>query len=217
MKKLLEFFSGKSTQISIISVALCLVIAVSAGVAIHNNNKRVDNALNALSSTSTTEGVSESTGETETSTESTTETTSKKQNKTTTTVTEPAGDRTAQYIAEYDKITREYEKKRSELANQLNAGETATKAVTTLGAKPTRRIASYGDKKTQEEYDKEYASRLVEWEAESVSIEHNISEIQRIEEEAKQKTINTQKQIDELDVKYEKDIENLKREHGIIE
>lgn len=215
MKKLLEFFSGKSTQISIISVALCLVIAVSAGVAIHNNNKRVENALNALSSTSTTEGVSESTGETETSTESTTETTSKKQNKATT-VTEPAGDRTAQYIAEYDKITREYEKKRSELANQLNAGETATKAVTTLGAKPTRRIASYGDKKTQEEYDKEYASRLVEWEAESVSIEHNISEIQRIEE-AKQKTINTQKQIDELDEQYENDIRELKRKFGIFD
>lgn len=196
MKKLLEFFSGKSTQISIISVALCLVIAVSAGVAIHNNNKRVDNALNALSSTSTTEGVSESTGETETSTESTTETTSKKQNKTTTTVTEPAGDRTAQYIAEYNRITKEYEEKRA----QIESWESSYKPI-------YRHTDAYNGHGTKEQYE----SRCKEISEYNSSVDADYSEHCSLLEEMEKE------QLKELDEQYESDIRELKREFGIFE
>ncbi len=198
MKKLLKFFSGKSTQISIISVALCLVIAVSAGVAIHNNNKRVENALNALSSTSTTEGVSESTGETETSTESTTEATSKKQNKTTTTVTEPAGDRTAQYIAEYNRITKEYEEKRARIE-----AFTVEPDYTNF----YRHTDAYNGHGTKEQYE----SRCKEISEYNSSLDNDYIERCSYYEESKKE------QLKELDEQYESDIRELKREFGIFE
>ncbi len=197
MKKLLEFFSGKSTQISIISVALCLVIAVSAGVAIHNNNKRVENALNALSSTSTTEGVSESTGETETSTESTTETTSKKQNKTTATVTEPAGDRTAQYIAEYNRITKEYEEKRAQI-------EVAEPSLYTPGYKYTDAYNGHGTKEQYESSCKEISEY-------NSSLDRDYSELYSSCIEYKEERLK------KLDEQYENDIRELKREFGIFD
>lgn len=211
MKKLLEFFSGKSTQISIISVALCLVIAVSAGVAIHNN-KRVENALNALSSTSTTEGVSESTGETETSTESTTETTSKKQNKitttvttskkqnkTTTTVTEPAGDRTAQYIAEYNRITKEYEEQRARIESQ---GPPHMPGHTNY-----YRTHDKSNFKTDEEYE----SHSKEVSEHNSLLDRDYSEHCSNYEETKKEKLK------KLDEQYESDIRELKREFGIFE
>ncbi len=194
MNKLMEFLKAKSLQIAITSVSVCLVVGVSAGAIIHSNNKKLETVLNELSNSSITESITESSSET--TTESTTEsstnvsTTVKKKITTTTTTTEPAGDRTIQYLAEYERITNEYEKKRAELEEQ------------------TQLYVSY----TLRPFDgtpDEYESYSL---AEKEMNEHNskVAEKNTEAEKAKEK-------IDKLDTEYEKDIENLKREYGIIE
>lgn len=180
MSKFKEFFKTKATQIAITAISASLVVGASAGVAIHNNNKKLEAALNELTNTTITESVTESSSET--TTESTTESTTETTTKTTTTTTEPAGDRTIQYLAEYERITREYEKKRAELEEH------------TLLA-PTRKISDYLSEEEKSSINQENSSANA----------HN------------EKVKDSLKKIRELDEQYEKDIENLKKEYGIIE
>ncbi len=178
MSKFTEFFKAKATQIAITAVSASLVVGVSAGVAIHNNNKKLEAALNELTNTTITESVTESSSET--TTESTTESTTASATKTTTT-TEPAGDRAIQYLAEYERIKREYEKKRDKLIPLTLMQE---------------KLAYYGT-------DIE----------ESISVsEHN-----SLADECNAEAEKYKKQLDELNQQYQEDIENLKREYGIMD
>lgn len=191
MSKFTEFFKAKATQIAITAVSASLVVGASAGVAIHNNNKKLEAALNELTSTTVTESVTESSSETETTTESTTKsTTESTTKKTTTTTTEPAGDRTIQYLAEYEKITRKYEKERAELEEltQIYVGYT----LRAFDGTPDE-FESYS---LAEKEMNEYNSKVAEQNAEA--------------EKAIEK-------INKLDDEYKKDIENLKKEYGITE
>lgn len=182
MSKFTEMFKAKATQIAITSVSACLVIGVSAGAIVHNNNKKLEAALNELTNTSATESVTESSSETTTEplTESTTASTTKAPTKAST--TEPAGDRTIQYLAEYERITNEYEKKRAELEEK--------DILVTMRTIPN------------DANDEEKAS---------ISEANSIAEIQEKEVD------KVRKELDELEKQYEKDIENLKREYGIID
>lgn len=184
MSKFTEMFKEKATQIAITSLSACLVIGVSAGAIVQSNNKKLETALNELSNALTTE-ITESSSETttENTAESTTESTTVSTTRsTTTTTTEPAGDRTIQYLAEYEKITREYEKKKAEL-EEYTLFET---------------LIRINDDANDEE------KSLIN-EKNSSASSHN------------EKAKDALAKIKELDEQYKKDIENLKREYGIIE
>lgn len=197
MSKFTEIFKAKATQIAITSLSACLVIGACAGVIVHNNNKKLEAALNELSNTSITESISESSSETttESTTESTTENTTVSTTVSTTkatvkktTTTEPAGDKTIQYLAEYEKITNEYKKKRAELE--------AKDVGVIVSTKPYLPNAS----------DEERAS-ISEANSEALSIAALQSE----------EVVKVRKELDELDAQYKKDIEHLKKKYGIIE
>jgi len=213
MSKFTEFFKAKATQIAITAVSASLVIGASAGVAIHNNNKKLEAALHELSNTSTTESVTESSSETttESTTESTTVSTTKK---TTTTTTEPAGDRTIQYLAEYERITNEYEKKRAELTAKKKAIANDTTSET-LRDSPTLNLDELNGlpENEREEMIDKHSSDLLDWVEESKAYEASVSK-QLNELEAQENAV--QKQIDELDAQYKKDINALKIKYGII-
>lgn len=179
MNKLIDFLKAKSFEMAITSISVCLVVVVSAGAIVHSNNKKLEAVLNELSNSSTTESVTESSSETTTESTTTVSTTEKKKNITTT--TEPAGDKTIQYLAEYERITKEYEKKRAELEGQ-------TLLETTI------KISDY---LSEEEKSSIY-------EANSIAV---------IKSEKAKSAIS---EIKKLDEQYKKDIEQLKREYGII-
>lgn len=215
-EKFSQFFKGKmskSVYVSVVSTVLCGAVAITSTVVVHNKNKKIDSILkNTVSSSSTTESVTESALSTESkSAESSVESVSN---------SEPANDKAMQYLKEYEKITAEYEKKRAELSEKISPIPQITR--TKFPSKPQLPKRAYGGAGNPIETDEEYASRVAQyeldlkkWEEESVS--HSI-ELSQKEEQQKQKEEQRKqikKQIEQLDKKYKQDVENLKKQYGI--
>lgn len=217
-EKFLQFFTGKlskSIYIAVASAVVCGVAVVTTVVVVHNNNQKLDTALERLNEQTATL----------TQTESATEDVSGASD------TEPSGDRALQYLAEYDRITEEYEAKRAELVAQTAvAPVTVTvRLVESSGypLEPHSRAQLWNE--TSEEYAaylKEYEKELQEYEELSRTEEESRriaeEEARKKQEEAKRKAAeeqarveNVQKQIDALDAQYEKDIAELKAQYGI--
>lgn len=215
-EKFSQFFKGKmskSVYISAVSTVLCGAVAITSTVVVHNKNKKIDSILkNTVSSSSTTESVTESALSTESkSAESSVESVSN---------SEPANDKAMQYLKEYEKITAEYEKKRAELSEKIAPIPKITR--TKFPSKPQLRPRSQGGAGNWLETEEEYASyvaqyelNLKKWEEESVSysIEESKADEQIQHHKTEQEKI--QNQIEQLDEKYKRDIENLKKQYGI--
>lgn len=223
--KLLQFFTGKmgkSVYIAIASAVVCGAVVITSTVIVHNNNQKIDSVLEGLSAS---ESVSESASESVTENVSDTDNiNSQPQAKAPN--GEPAGDKALQYLAEYDKLTAEYQAKRAELEKISNSAVLKKVITENISSKPQRKIWNGSPntpkeeiEKRQKELDLEYERQLKIWENESQSVAQSAA-IAREEEE--QRVINEQTRIDNakkqlvaLDESYEKDVTALKEKYGI--
>lgn len=130
-EKLLQFFTGKmskSIYISIAAAVVCGAVVITSTVIVHNNNQKIDSVLESLAAS---ESLSDSASESDTESISDVDNTdsgaqAKAPNG------EPASDKALQYLAEYDKLTAEYEAKRAELAQETLMTATKRKRLSPL-------------------------------------------------------------------------------------
>lgn len=224
-EKLLQFFTGKmskSIYISIVAAVVCGAVVITSTVIVHNNNQKIDSVLESLSaSESVSESVAESVTESVSDADNTDSAAQAKAPN-----GEPAGDKALQYLAEYDKLTAEYQAKRAELEKISNSAVLKKVVAENISSKPQRKIWNGSPntpkeeiEKRQKELDLEYERQLKIWENESQSVAQSAA-IAREEEE--QRVINEQARIDDakkqlvaLDEQYEKDVAALKARYGI--
>lgn len=211
-EKFLQFFTGKlskSIYIAVASAVMCGVAVVTTVVVVHNNNQKLDTALESLNEQTATMAQTESATE-NVSDASDTEPAAQVQAAN----NEPVGDRALEYLAEYDRITAEYEAKRAELVAQTMLTE--TKPFKSSLYEPVSRAQFW--KETSEEYSayiKEYEEKLQQYEKASQAEEESRREVEKKAAEERERVEEAQKQIDALDAQYEKDITALKTQYGI--
>mgnify|MGYP001623845186 FL=1 len=228
-EKFLAFFTGKagkSAYMIAASAAVCAVAVVSTVVVVHNNNQKLNTALESLSAL-TSQSESESVTEPSTEAEQTQTVSAQAANG-----SSGDGDKAIQYLAEYNRLTEEYEKKRAALSEDLVC--TVTKQTVQEFTDPfPQKVKPKYPTKYWSETDEAYAARveqykkdLASWEEEShayevaVSVEESKAaerekEAQSRVAEEKKRVENAQKRLDELDAQYKKDIEALKQKYGI--
>ena len=228
-EKFLAFFTGKAGKAAYMiaaSAAVCAVAVVSTVVVVHNNNQKLNTALESLSAL-TSQSESESVTEPSTEAEQTQAVSAQAANG-----SSGGGDKAIQYLAEYNRLTEEYEKKRAALSEDLVC--TVTKQTVQEFTDPfPQKVKPKYPTKYWSETDEAYAARveqykkdLASWEEEShayevaVSVEESKAaerekEAQSRVAEEKKRVENAQKRLDELDAQYKKDIEALKQKYGI--
>lgn len=228
-EKFLAFFTGKAGKAAYmiaVSAAICAVAVVSTVVVVHNNNQKLNTALESLSAL-TSESESESVTEPSTEAEQTQAVSAQAANG-----SSGGGDKAIQYLAEYNRLTEEYEKKRAALSEDLVC--TVTKQTVQEFTDPfPQKVKPKYPTKYWSETDEAYAARveqykkdLASWEEEShayevaVSVEESKAaerekEAQSRAAEEKKRVENAQKRLDELDAQYKKDVEALKQKYGI--
>lgn len=227
-EKFLAFFTGKAGKAAYIiaaSAAICAVAVVSTVVVVHNNNQKLNTALESLSAL-TSESESESVTEPSTEAEQTQTVSAQAANG-----SSGGGDKAIQYLAEYNRLTEEYEKKRAALSEDLvctaKGYNTITKKQLFNTPRPLYPIRNGSE--TDEQFTRrieQYKKDLSVWEDASraydvsVSVEESKAaerekEAQSRAAEEKKRVENAQMQLDELDAQYKKDIEALKQKYGI--
>lgn len=175
-EKFLQFFTGKlskSIYIAVASAVMCGVAVVTTVVVVHNNNQKLDTALESLNEQTATMAQTESATE-NVSDASDTEPAAQVQAAN----NEPVGDRALEYLAEYDRITAEYEAKRAELVAQTMLTE--TKPFKSSLYEPVSRAQFW--KETSEEYSayiKEYEEKLQQYEKASQAEEESRREVEK--------------------------------------
>lgn len=226
-EKFLAFFTGKAGKAAYMiaaSAAICAVAVVSTVVVVHNNNQKLNTALESLSALTSE---SESVTEPSTEAEQTQAVSAQAANG-----SSGDGDKAIQYLAEYNRLTEEYEKKRAALSEDLVC--TVTKQTVQEFTDPfPQKVKPKYPTKYWSETDEAYAARveqykkdLASWEEEShayevaVSVEESKAaerekEAQSRAAEEKKRVENAQKRLDELDAQYKKDVEALKQKYGI--
>ena len=229
-EKFLAFFTGKagkSAYMIAVSAAVCAVAVVSTVVVVHNNNQKLNTALESLSAlTSESENERESVTEPSTEAEQTQTVSAQAANG-----SSGGGDKAIQYLAEYNRLTEEYEKKRAALSEDLvctaKGYNTITKKQLFNTPRPLYPIRNGSE--TDEQFTRrieQYKKDLSVWEdasrAYDVSVSVEESKAAEREKEAqsrvaeeKKRVENAQKQLDELDAQYKKDVETLKQKYGI--
>ena len=229
-EKFLAFFTGKAGKAAYIiaaSAAICAVAVVSTVVVVHNNNQKLNTALESLSAlTSESENESESVTEPSTEAEQTQAVSAQAANG-----SSGGGDKAIQYLAEYNRLTEEYEKKRAALSEDLVCTAKGYNTITKKQLFNTPR-PSY-PVRIGSETDEQFASRIEQYKKDlsvwedasraydvSVSVEESKAaerekEAQSRAAEEKKRVENAQKQLDELDAQYKKDVEALKQKYGI--
>lgn len=229
-EKFLAFFTGKAGKAAYIiaaSAAVCAVAVVSTVVVVHNNNQKLNTALESLSAlTSESENERESVTEPSTEAEQTQTVSAQAANG-----SSGGGDKAIQYLAEYNRLTEEYEKKRAALLEDLvctaKGYNTITKKQLFNTPRPLYPIRNGSE--TDEQFTRrieQYKKDLSVWEDASraydvsVSVEESKAaerekEAQSRAAEEKKRVENAQKQLNELDAQYKKDIEALKQKYGI--
>lgn len=228
-EKFLAFFTGKAGKAAYIiaaSAAVCAVAVVSTVVVVHNNNQKLNTALESLSAL-TSQSESESVTEPSTEAEQTQTVSAQAANG-----SSGDGDKAIQYLAEYNRLTEEYEKKRAALSEDLVCTVTKQTVQEFTDPFPQKVKPKYPTKywsETNEAYAarvEQYKKDLASWEEEShayevaVSVEESKAaerekEAQSRVAEEKKRVENAQKRLDELDAQYKKDIEALKQKYGI--
>lgn len=220
--KLLQFFTGKmskSIYISVAAAVVCGAVVITSTVIVHNNNQKMDSVLEGLSAS---ENVSELSSESLTESISASDNINTQQNAN----SEPAGDKALQYLAEYDKLTAEYQAKRAELEKKAIAPNEPDY----IQMKPTPFDKSkiVGDAypelymRDREEYDRlvaqyeaEYEQELKGWEEQSRTDEQTNEQYKKEYEQKVASAEKAKKEIENLDAKYKKDVEALKARYGI--
>ncbi len=208
-EKLLQFFTGKmgkAVYISIASAVVCGVVVITSTVIVHNNNQKIDSVLESLSaSESVAELSSESVTESISDTDNTdSDAQAKAPNG------EPAGDKALQYLAEYEKLTAEYKRKRAELVGKKYTPNQKDELY-----EPTTRSRRQSMSGNYLETEEEYAAYLEEFQKKHQQWEQEIQKVEAQKIEERRQTDNAKKQLSELDAQYEKDVAALKARYGV--
>ncbi len=223
-EKLLQFFTGKMSKtiyISIVSAVVCGAVVITSTVIVHNNNQKIDSVLESLAAS---ESVAELSSENATeSIFDTDNTDSDAQAKASN--GEPAGDKALQYLAEYNKLTEEYEKKRAELEKKASAPNGPNYIQTKPKPFDKSKVAAQDSElymRDREEYDRliaqykaEYEQELKEWEKQSRADAQTNEQYKKEYEQKMATAESAKKEIEKLDTKYKKDVEVLKSKYGI--
>ena len=203
-EKFLAFFTGKAGKAAYIiaaSAAICAVAVVSTVVVVHNNNQKLNTALESLSAL-TSESESESVTEPSTEAEQTQTVSAQAANSSS--GGSKQEDKAIQYLAEYNRLTEEYEKKRAALEQQTSVPEWNKVYADAVAAE-----------KPYWESDEEYAQRLSEVAAENES-RRNDYEAESASVAAVQEKANSAKsQLKKLEEQYQKDLVALKAKYGV--
>ncbi|MEZ3496722.1 MAG: hypothetical protein K1V97_04055 [Lachnospiraceae bacterium] len=205
-EKLLQFFTGKmgkAVYISIASAVVCGVVVITSTVIVHNNNKKIDSVLeNLAASESVAELSSESVTESVSDTDNTDSGVQAKAPN-----GEPAGDKALQYLAEYDKLTEEYERKRAELEQQTTPF-------------PPRKIPKLSQKPSEQDYKRrppeEYEAALKAWEMESQTFQQVQAQYESVCASERSIIDTAKKELEVLNAQYEQDVAALKAKYGIV-
>ena len=200
-EKFLAFFTGKAGKAAYIiaaSAAVCVVAVVSTVVVVHNNNQKLNTALeslSALTSQSEIESVTEPSTEAEQAQAVSPQTANGSSD---------GGDKAIQYLAEYNRLTEEYEKKREALEQQTSVPEWNKVYADSIAVT-----------KLYWETDEEYAQRLSEVAAENES-RRNAYEAESASVAAVQEKANAAKsQLEKLEAQYQEDLAALKAKYGV--
>lgn len=200
-EKFLAFFTGKAGKAAYIiaaSAAVCAVAVVSTVVVVHNNNQKLNTALESLSAL-TSESESESVTEPSTEAEQAQAVSPQTANG-----SSGGGDKAIQYLAEYNRLTEEYEKKRAALEQQTSVPEWNKVYSDAVAAE-----------KPYWESDEEYAQRLSEVASANES-RRNDYEAESASVAAVQEKANSAKsQLKKLEEQYQKDLAALKAKYGV--
>lgn len=210
-EKFLAFFTGKAGKAAYMiaaSAAVCAVAVVSTVVVVHNNNQKLNTALESLSAL-TSQSESESVTEPSTEAEQTQAVSAQAANGSSGGSKQEG--KAIQYLAEYNRLTEEYEKKREELMENY---PTVTAIRSKLTKKPER-ITVVNDPSWQESLDQEYESRLSVWESESAAYSEDVSRKEKANQEAERLANEINQKVSDLDTQYKKDVEALKQRYGI--
>lgn len=203
-EKFLAFFTGKAGKAAYIiaaSAAICAVAVVSTVVVVHNNNQKLNTALESLSAL-TSQSESESVTEPSTEAEQTQAVSAQAANGSS--GGSKQEDKAIQYLAEYNRLTEEYEKKRAALEQQTSVPEWNKVYADAVAAE-----------KPYWESDEEYAQRLSEVAAENES-RKNAYEAESASVAAVQEKANAAKsQLEKLEAQYQKDLAALKAKYGV--
>lgn len=245
-EKFSQFFKGKmskSVYISAVSAVICGAVVITSTVVVHEKNKKIDSILKStVSSSCTTESVTENALSTENTTfqntssatsavfsSSTTEPDTESalstenntlQNTSSATNNVPSEDKAMQYLKEYEKITADYEKQRETLIEQIKPILITREEK--FPNKPQLPKRAQGGAGNYVETEEEYASRvahyeldLKEWEKESIAHSIAVSETNEQIKRDKAEQEKIQNQIEQLDEKYKQDVEKLKKQYGV--
>lgn len=207
-EKFLQFFTGKmgkSVYIAVASAVVCVATVAGSTVSVHNHNQKIDTALESLAQAeSITETVTESAAESVSA--------SGEVNTQQSVNVEPAGDKALQYIAEYDKLTAEYQAKRADLVKKMDSVP-CNFVTETLREAPK---LPQGDNDWGNGGREKYMSDVLQWEEESKIHDTEVSvAVSKAKEEQAYEQSAIQKQIDALDAQYEKDVSELKTRYGM--
>ncbi len=213
-EKFLQFFTGKMSKalyISIAAAVVCGAVVITSVVVVHNNNQKIDAVLESLSaSESVTETVTESVTESVSVSDNT-----ESQPQAKAANNEPAGDKALQYLAEYNALTEEYQKKRAELEKQAVEPNIPMRP---LDERPTRKTLRMMQGESEENFskrqakaDEEYSRQLSEWEVVS---SNNIAAEQEYNLN-KAKSDEAKRKLEVLEAQYQQDVANLKAKYGI--
>lgn len=213
-EKLLQFFTGKmskSIYISIAAAVVCGAVVITSTVIVHNNNQKIDSVLESLTAT---ESVAELSNERLTESVSDADSTesgvqAKAPNG------EPAGDKALQYLAEYDKLTAEYQAKRAELAKETLVTKIMQTKDNSSYEPQSRPMFDYETKDEYAQYLEEFNKKHQQWEQASREAVSAELEAQQKAEEEKARASEAQKELDNLDAQYEKDVAALKAKYGM--
>lgn len=212
-EKFLQFFTGKlskSIYIAVASAVVCGVAVITTVVVVHNNNQRLDTALESLNEQTATMAQTESATEDVSVTEG---------NDTTVPAqaanNEPTGDRSLQYLAEYNRITEEYERERAELEKEASKQNLVPMRANIINEPYSRE--AYEDE-TPEEYAaylETFQEQYRQWESES----QQADEFNRVEQSRvdafNAKIAEAKKQLEQLERQYEEDVAALKAKYGV--
>lgn len=182
----LRFFMGKmekSVYIAAVSVIVCLATVVGSTAIAHNHNKKIDAALENLTQVeSINELYSASVTEMENN--------------------EPFSDKALQYLAEFDKLTAEYNRERADLESQIKPLFLLEDEIG-LPIEPIEQ-----DSEEQIEWEKANANKISE-------IKSRNAEKQKQNETIEQSNADIRSKLSLLDAQYEKDVAALKAKYGI--
>lgn len=173
----------KSVYIAAVSIIVCLATVVGSATIAHNHNKKIDAVLESLAQA---ESISELYSESVIGTEN----------------DESASDKALQYLAEFDKLTAEYNRERADLESQIKPLFLLEDEIG-LPIEPIEQ-----DSEEQIEWEKANANKISE-------IKSRNAEKQKQNETIEQSNADIRSELSFLDAQYEKDVAALKARYGI--